>query len=80
MTITTIDKAYAIANLIKVHGIDKRPYVDADANIHYSRHIGYRREVVRVGRPSARRFVPEFKQCVITYDTVIGIYFDLYEE
>ena len=80
MSITTIDKAYAIARLIKVHGIDKRPEVDADANIHYSRLVGYRKEVVHVGRRSERRFVPEFKQCVITYDTVIGIYFDLYGE
>ena len=76
MTITTTDKAYAIASLLKTHGIDKRPTV-VDDDIHYSILTGYTR-VVSAHRE--KKFVPTFEKRVLTRYQVLGIYHDLYGE
>ena len=75
MTITTTDKAFAIARLIKNHGIDRSPRV-VDDDIHYSLYVGHRQE----GTGRDKKFVPKYEQRIITRYQVLGIYHDLYGE
>ena len=79
-TITTTDKAYAIAHLIRVHGIDKHPNVDEHDNITYSLFTGHKEVVTFVNHRKERKYVPQFVQKTITYDQVLGIYHDLFGE